>query len=232
MNAQDILNKAIQVLGGSKSSPVAPVPDINVLNEQWKRDYVERNVAGETGARNRTTPQINKGLEYPSWMANSPSPAPIPNYQNVFNNLKQVKPQGDISNLVVKSAQENELDPALLASHLWTESGYNPKAFNNGDYGIAQINLASHPDVTEEQANDPNFAIPFAAKLLKSKIDEFGGDYNRGIAAYNVGSGGASIKGPMPYGGGPKGQEYLDKVARNLSVDLIKKLNLKTSYNK
>lgn len=33
-------------------------------------------------------------------------------------------------------------------------------------YGLAQINLPSNPNVTLEQAQDPNFAIKFMAKNM------------------------------------------------------------------
>lgn len=170
------------------------------------------------------TPQQAQPTQSPTQQYTSVSPAP-----NQFAGYNQNVPQGDILNLVLKAAQENKIDPRVLSSLLWTESGYNPKAFNNGDYGIAQINLKSHPDVSPSQAYDPSFAIPWAAKYLSTLVNNFG-DINRGVAAYNVGSGGARIQGPAPYGGGPKGQAYIDKIAHNFSPELVKQLGLIPSY--
>lgn len=48
------------------------------------------------------------------------------------------------------------------------ESGYNPNA--EGDhgtsFGLSQIHLPAHPDITKEQALDPEFAIKFMAKEM------------------------------------------------------------------
>jgi soluble lytic murein transglycosylase-like protein len=135
--------------------------------------------------------------------------------------------------LIKQSAQKYNIHPALLAALLFQESGIQPEAKNVGetgtDRGMAQINSRWNPDVTDEQAYDPNFAIPWAAKTLSGNIAHFG-DINRGVAAYNVGRGGASIKGPQPYGGGPKGQAYLDAMTRNLDPELKRQLGLITSY--
>lgn len=51
------------------------------------------------------------------------------------------------------------------------ESGYNPtiqsQHFSRGEqeqsFGLAQINLPSHPGITQEQAINPDFALNFMA---------------------------------------------------------------------
>lgn len=53
-----------------------------------------------------------------------------------------------------------------LYGTLKCESGLSPSAVGDSgaSYGIAQINLPSHPNITKEQALDPKFAVRFAAK--------------------------------------------------------------------
>lgn len=52
-----------------------------------------------------------------------------------------------------------------LRNTLFCESQFKVDAISpTGDYGVAQINLASWPSVTEEEAFNPDFAINFAAK--------------------------------------------------------------------
>ena len=49
------------------------------------------------------------------------------------------------------------------------ESGYNPQAHNpNGEnsWGLVQINLKAHKNITIEQATDPDYAINYLAKNL------------------------------------------------------------------
>lgn len=50
------------------------------------------------------------------------------------------------------------------------ESNFNPRAVGDGgkSRGLAQIHKPSHPDITDEQAFDPYFAIDFMAKEFKN----------------------------------------------------------------
>jgi hypothetical protein len=48
------------------------------------------------------------------------------------------------------------------------ESKWNPKADNGFDRGLVQINRASWPDITDEQAFDPEFSLRFAAEKIKN----------------------------------------------------------------
>ena len=43
------------------------------------------------------------------------------------------------------------------------ESTWNPNAIGDGgkSYGLTQINLSAHPDITKEQALDPEFSLNF-----------------------------------------------------------------------
>jgi soluble lytic murein transglycosylase-like protein len=133
---------------------------------------------------------------------------------------------GDTLTTITSTAKRYGLNPAVLAAVLMQESGFNAKAVNGQDRGMAQINAAAHPEVTDQQAYDPRFAVDFAGHLLSGNLQKFG-DINRAVAAYNVGPGGASVRGNNPYGGGPKGQSYINAVSRNLSPDVIKSMGLK-----
>ncbi len=48
----------------------------------------------------------------------------------------------------------------------------NKKGQREKSYGLSQIHLPSHPDITKEQATDPDFALEFMAKnISKGKIN-------------------------------------------------------------
>lgn len=155
--------------------------------------------------------------------------------QGPIANFVSPQPSDELLSQIIDAANAAGIDPAILAAVLWHESNFRPDVIagpeDNPDVGIAQINLASHPDISREQALDPTFSVPFAANLLKSNVEHFGGDLNRAIAAYNVGKGGASVSGPNQFGGGPASQFYLDNIARNLSPEYVAKLGLKPSPN-
>lgn len=139
----------------------------------------------------------------------------------------------EYSQTILEASKRYGVRPQVLASLLFSESGFNPKAINANDpssidRGIAQINTKAYPNISDEQAYDPNFAIDFAARTLSENQKHFG-DINRAIAAYNVGQGGANVKGPTVSGLGPKGQAYLDKIAKGLSPELRRELGIKLS---
>lgn len=164
--------------------------------------------------------------------APTPTPSPQMSPDDLFAGITTRKPTGNTASLIQSNARERNLDPNLLAALLMQESGYNPQAVgavDKNDRGIAQINKLAFPNVTDEQAFDPQFAIAFAAKKLADDIAYFD-NVSRGIAAYNVGRGGANIKGPEKFGGGPKGQQYINNVSRNLSEDMIRKLGIITDF--
>ncbi len=148
----------------------------------------------------------------------TPQPTAQPVEQDPYAGLSQVKPPKDISELILKSSQETGLDPSILAAILWNESGYNPRALNDEDRGIAQINRRAFPNITDAQAYDPHFAIPFMARTIKGYLDKTG-DLHTAIAAYNVGIGRAPNRGPI-------GKSYVKRVARNLTPDFTSSLGL------
>jgi soluble lytic murein transglycosylase-like protein len=163
----------------------------------------------------------------------SPTATPVQMAQTMnkdpFMGLNQVKPPPGISDLVLKSSQETGLSPALLAAILWNESGYNPKAKNgtstSRDRGIAQINSKAFPNITDAQAEDPNFAVPFMAKTIKGYMDK-GRTLPEAIAAYNVGLSRTGKHPTRPTGIGPLGKAYVERVSHNLSPDYVASLGL------
>lgn len=142
--------------------------------------------------------------------------------------------------MILNASNERGIEPALLAAQLFQESGIDPNVPDvNGvtkegkpfrARGMGQIVDIYHPEVTDEQAKDPNFAINWTADRIKEDLGYFDNDYNRALAAHFVGRGGASIKGPAPYGGGPQGQDYIDRLSKNVEPDVLKKYGIKTSY--
>lgn len=112
------------------------------------------------------------------------------------------------------AAQSYGVPEALLIAILQQESGIRAlgsKSDNinkNGsrDRGIAQINNRAHPDITDEQAYDPEFAINWAAQFVRGLWDdqriEGSGDarWKNVAAAYNGGVGGYKGAGAQAYG--------------------------------
>jgi len=115
-----------------------------------------------------------------------------------------------LAQLVAQAESRYGIPQGLLARIISVESAWNPAATaydKNGsvDRGIAQIN-SIHTDVSNAQAYDPTFAIPWAARFLaywRSKC----GSWDAAVQAYNLGHCGsdpsylAAVTGTAPSAG-------------------------------
>lgn len=149
-----------------------------------------------------------------------------------YKGLRQRKPDANIDPIIKEATKDSDVTPTVISSLLWTESGYKPDAKNENikdgkvtstDRGIAQINDSAHPDVTEEQANDPAFAIPYAVGELNKGLKVFDGDWNETIVSYNRGRGRVLRDGYLE---DDLGLAYLYKVVKNMDSDTRSELNI------
>jgi hypothetical protein len=132
---------------------------------------------------------------------------------------------------IVQESKADDIDPRVVAAVLETEHGLimddhkmTPNYDKEGnilstDRGGAQINDKAHPDVTTEEAWDPDYAIKWEAKYLSDKVHRIG--YEDAIKAYNIGEGG--LNNPRLYATGVR---YANAVKNNLSPSLNKQLGL------
>jgi soluble lytic murein transglycosylase len=100
---------------------------------------------------------------------------------------------------VARVAEENDLDPYLVAAVARAESGWDPEAVSSaGAVGLMQLMPATagwisgldgwqgsdDPDLT-----DPEDSLELGAFYLAFLVRYFGGDTRRALAAYNAGQG-------------------------------------------
>jgi len=92
--------------------------------------------------------------------------------------------------LIDAASKKYGIPDGLLYRLIKTESAFNPNAVNpkSGALGLAQIMLRWHPNVTREQALNPNFAIDYAGKYL-AELYKTTKDWRLAVAAYNWGIG-------------------------------------------
>jgi soluble lytic murein transglycosylase len=97
-----------------------------------------------------------------------------------------------------RSATANGLDPYLVASLIRQESEFNPAAISHANaYGLMQL----LPEVGKQTAKqikfkhystadllDPSANLKLGAKYFKSMIDEYNGQVEYALAAYNAGT--------------------------------------------
>ena len=78
-----------------------------------------------------------------------------------------------IEQLIRRIAAEQGVDPDLAVRVAKCESTLNPTARNYNapdsvDRGLFQINSKFHPEITEQQADDPEFATKFFCQAVKA----------------------------------------------------------------
>jgi len=100
---------------------------------------------------------------------------------------KRAVSREEICNSVAEAAQAHDLPIAFLASLVWQESRFEPKAVSPvGAQGIAQFMPKVAAAYGLADPFDPVQALPASAKFLRELFDQFG---NLGLAAaaYNAG---------------------------------------------
>jgi soluble lytic murein transglycosylase len=97
-----------------------------------------------------------------------------------------------------KHAEENELDPYLVASLIRQESEFNPAAVSHADaLGLMQLLPKTGRKVAREmhvgrfssdQLLTPDLNLQLGTRYFREMVDQFGGRLEYALAAYNAGS--------------------------------------------
>lgn len=118
---------------------------------------------------------------------------------------------------IVEESIKNEIDPYLLASLIYVESGFLPHVVSKANAcGLTQIipKYTGGPETgykkyTCKQLKNPKVSIAAGAKILKYIIDNYAkGNEDRALCAYNAGV--KCLKKSYPY----KKSRYVKKVRR------------------
>lgn len=128
----------------------------------------------------------------------------------------------DYRDLIVKYAEQNQLEPNLVAGIVYTESHFNPKATSRvGAKGLMQLMPATAKSVSQQLGEekmgdlfDPEVSIRYGTFYIAQKIKEFNGDVSAALAGYN--------------GGSAVGNRYIvsrDAAIPNETKNFIKKVN-------
>jgi peptidoglycan hydrolase-like protein with peptidoglycan-binding domain len=114
------------------------------------------------------------------------------------------------------SGLANGIPDHLNARQKTWESANDPAAIGSSghDFGLPQIYLPSHPDISKAQAISPAFALPWEALALRNYFGQLH-DWDAAVAAYNVGLSAATkwLAAGKPSSGGPLGTNGVDLFA-------------------
>lgn len=136
---------------------------------------------------------------------------------------------GPLQDYAREAAKKAGVDPELFVKQIQQESGFNPNAVSPaGATGVAQIVPKYHPGVDPK---DPYASLDYAARLMRSHLNSYQGDYTRALVAYNGGGGGvAAWDRGQPYDeskryvqailGGARPTASIDRVAPDRQRDM------------
>jgi soluble lytic murein transglycosylase-like protein len=105
---------------------------------------------------------------------------------------------GAIVSGIQSTAAAANISPTLLSALVWQESRWNPQALSpKGAMGLAQLMPATARYLGVNPA-DPVQNLVGGARYLRMLLDQFDGDVEKALAAYNAGPGRVRSAGGIP----------------------------------
>jgi len=143
----------------------------------------------------------------------------FPNMNNPLRNFSSEETEssnidGDIDSLINKYSQKNNLDSDFVKAVIKQESGFQPTAKSHcGAMGLMQLMPGTADSLGVKDAFDPEQNIAGGTKYLSNLLNQYNGNKELALAAYNAGSG--AVK---KYGGVPPYSETQNYVKNILST--------------
>jgi soluble lytic murein transglycosylase-like protein len=92
--------------------------------------------------------------------------------------------------IVLKAANRHKVDPAMVMAIIMAESSYNPKAISKkGAKGLMQLMPKTAKSLGVKDSFDPEHNINAGVRYFKKLLNQYNGDVELALAAYNAGSG-------------------------------------------
>ena len=143
----------------------------------------------------------NGQLVVPAWAYTDVGPAPVP-------------PQ--FAAALNQAAAAANVSPSLLAALVWQESRWNAQALSpKGAMGLAQLMPATARDLGVNPA-DPIANLNGGARYLRQLLDQFDGNVEKALAAYNAGPGRVRSAGGIP--AIAETQAYVTSIVRRIAL--------------
>jgi soluble lytic murein transglycosylase-like protein len=91
--------------------------------------------------------------------------------------------------IVIKAANRHKVDPAMVMAIIMAESSYNPKAISKkGARGLMQLMPTTARALGVKDSFNPEHNINAGVRYFKKLLNQFDGDVELALAAYNAGS--------------------------------------------
>jgi hypothetical protein len=118
-----------------------------------------------------------------------------------------------LAQLIAEHAAALSLEPKLVQAVIQVESGYNPRALSNkGAMGLMQLMPGTARDLAVADPWDPGQNIRGGTSYLRRLLDQFDGNEDLALAAYNAGPNAVVRHGGIP----PyrETRDYVDRILR------------------
>lgn len=142
-------------------------------------------------------------------------------FSEVFSSANQttVEAPENMDDIFEEAAEKYNVPLNLLKAMAKAESNFNEKAVSSaGAQGVMQLMPATAKALGVEDAFDARDNIMGGAKYIAEKLEQYNGDIDLALAAYNAGSGNV-----RKYGGVPPFQEtrnYIKRIKEYMGMEL------------
>ena len=116
-----------------------------------------------------------------------------------------------------QAAASANVSPSLLSALVWQESRWNPQALSpKGAMGFTQLMPGTARDLGVNPA-DPIANLNGGARYLRYLLDQFDGNVEKALAAYNAGPGRVRSAGGIP--AIAETQNYVSSIVRRIALN-------------
>ena len=125
-------------------------------------------------------------------------------------------PAGDLDAVVSAASKRNNIDPDLINSLIFAESGFDPKAVSpKGAQGLMQLMPQTAARMGVQNAMDPAANVEGGTRYLGELLSRYHNDLSKALAAYNAGPDRVEqYHGVPPY---PETRAYVARIIRDFN---------------